>query len=82
MHSGRQCNFRIPDCHTSNLDLGHLLPKTYDKHISIGAIQREEMVSHPDADVKDTQINLVHCPIGQNLYRPDTSKTNNCESSR
>ena len=82
MHHSKWCNFRILDCHTRNIDLGHLLPGTYDQHPSFSVIQLEEMVTHPDADIKDTQINLVHCSIGQDLYRPDTFKTSSCESPR
>ena len=71
IHPGKWCNFCIPDRHTSNLDLGHLLPGTYDKHLRFGVIQLEELVTHPDADIKDTQINLAHCSIGQDLYGSD-----------
>ena len=55
------------------------MPGAHDQHLILGIIELKEMITHPDTNVPDTQLNHVHRSIDQSLLR--LGKINNCEWS-
>ena len=45
-HPGRRCNHGIPDCHSSDPGIGHLLPETHNKQLTATATVTKTLQSN------------------------------------